>query len=57
MGKPYTSSMSCLLPSFVGAPAMGLHSTIVMPYLTHYGTKEQQERYLPAMTSGECIAR
>merc|ERR1712054_321085 len=28
----------------------------VMPYLTHYGTKEQQERYLPAMTAGECIA-
>ena len=43
--------------SFVAAPAMGLHSAIVMPYLTHYGTKEQQERYLPAMTAGECIAR
>ena len=26
---------------------MGLHSAIVMPYLTHYGTKEQQERYIP----------
>ena len=36
---------------------MGLHSAIVMPYLTHYGTKEQQEKYLPAMTAGECIAR
>merc|ERR1712223_1542911 len=42
--------------SFVAAPAMGLHSAIVMPYLTHYGTKEQQERYLPAMTAGECVA-
>merc|ERR1719367_2350257 len=38
------------------APAMALHSAIVMPYLTHYGTKEQQEKYLPAMTAGECIA-
>ena len=43
--------------SFVAAPAMGLHSAIVMPYLTHYGTKDQQEKYLPAMTAGECIAR
>merc|ERR1711915_890602 len=41
--------------AFVMSPAMALHSTIVMPYLTHYGTKEQQERYLPRMTSGECI--
>jgi hypothetical protein len=46
-----------MLHSFVAAPAMGLHSAIVMPYLTHYGTKEQQEKYLPAMTAGECIAR
>merc|ERR1712172_323372 len=37
--------------SFVAAPAMGLHSAIVMPYLTHYGTKDQQEKYLPAMTA------
>ena len=39
------------------SPAMALHSTIVMPYLTHYGTVEQQQRYLPAMTAGTCIAR
>jgi len=42
--------------AFVASPAMALHSTIVMPYLTHYGTKDQQERYLPPMTSGDCIA-
>jgi len=42
--------------SFIASPAMGLHSAIVMPYLTHYGTKDQQEKYLPAMTAGECIA-
>jgi len=38
------------------APAMALHSTIVMPYLAHYGTREQQEKYIPAMTAGTCIA-
>ena len=37
------------------SPAMAVHSTIVMPYLTHYGTKEQQDRYIPAMTAGDCI--
>jgi long-chain-acyl-CoA dehydrogenase len=38
------------------SPAMAVHSTICMPYLTHYGTKEQQERYIPEMTAGNCIA-
>merc|ERR1712179_336286 len=38
------------------SPAMAVHSTICMPYLTHYGTVEQQEHYLPLMTAGECIA-
>jgi len=37
------------------SPAMAVHSTIVMPYLTHYGTKEQQDQYIPAMTAGTCI--
>ena len=41
--------------AFCGSPAIALHSTIVMPYLTHYGSKEQQERYIPAMTAGDCI--
>jgi len=38
------------------SPAMAVHSTICMPYITHYGTLEQQERYIPAMTAGECVA-
>merc|ERR1719334_2630213 len=42
--------------NFCTSPAIPLHSTIVMPYLANYGTKEQQERYIPSMTSGECIA-
>jgi len=41
--------------AFCASPALGVHSTIVMPYLTHYGTKEQQEKYIPAMTAGKCI--
>ena len=35
---------------------MAVHSTICMPYLVHYGTKEQQDRYIPAMTAGDCVA-
>ena len=42
--------------AFCASPAMAVHSTICMPYLVHYGTKEQQERYIPAMTAGECVA-
>ena len=38
------------------SPAMAVHSTICMPYITHYGTVEQQEHYLPLMTAGECVA-
>ena len=37
------------------SPAMAVHSTICMPYLTHYGTTAQQEQYLPLCTSGECV--
>merc|ERR1719315_28230 len=34
------------------APARALHSVICMPYLVDYGTKAQQEQYIPRMTSG-----
>lgn len=36
-------------------PGFGLHSDIVMPYISHYGTKEQIEKFIPAMTAGKCI--
>jgi acyl-CoA dehydrogenase len=32
-----------------------LHSEIVTPYLLHYGTPAQKERYLPRLASGEMI--
>ena len=33
----------------------GLHTEIVAPYLQHYGTEAQQQRYLPAMARGEMV--
>lgn len=35
-----------------GAP---LHNTIVAPYILHYGTEEQKQRWLPRMATGELI--
>lgn len=26
-----------------------------MPYISHYGSKEQIERFIPEMTAGRCI--
>ncbi|BFZ22245.1 hypothetical protein BsWGS_25284 [Bradybaena similaris] len=36
-------------------PGWALHSDIVMPYISHYGTKEQVEKFLPQMTAGKWI--
>lgn len=36
-------------------PGFGLHSDIVMPYIWHYGSKEQVEKFIPRMTEGKCI--
>ena len=33
----------------------GLHTSIVLPYILHFGTAEQQQRWLPPMVSGEAI--
>ena len=33
----------------------GLHSAIVMPYILHYGSEEQQQRWLPRLVTGELI--
>lgn len=36
-------------------PGFALHSEIVMPYISNYGTKEQIDRFIPEMTAGKCI--
>ncbi|KAI1899369.1 hypothetical protein AGOR_G00061070 [Albula goreensis] len=37
-------------------PGFALHSEIIMPYLSNYGSKAQIERYIPLMTAGKCIS-
>ena len=34
---------------------MSLHSDIVMPYLVHYGTEAQKQRFLPGAIAGEIL--
>ncbi len=43
--------------SYAGATGLGfgLHSSIVLPYIMHFGTPEQQQRWVPKMCSGEYI--
>nr|CAB3219676.1 long-chain specific acyl-CoA dehydrogenase, mitochondrial-like [Phallusia mammillata] len=36
-------------------PGFALHSDIVMPYITNYGTPEQIAKYIPDMTAGKRI--
>ncbi|MFC2993463.1 acyl-CoA dehydrogenase family protein [Halomonas tibetensis] len=38
------------------ASAYNIHANIVMPYLLHIATPAQQQRWLPAMASGEVIS-
>ncbi len=40
-----------------GVAAWGnqVHSQIVAPYIVHYGTEEQKQRWLPKMASGEMV--
>ncbi len=41
----------------VGAsgPGFTVHSDMVTPYITNFGTEEQKQKYLPGMVAGECI--
>ncbi|KAJ3584044.1 hypothetical protein NHX12_014540, partial [Muraenolepis orangiensis] len=36
-------------------PGFALHSDIVMPYISNYGSQEQIERLIPSMAAGKCI--
>jgi len=36
-------------------PGFSLHNDITSPYIRHYGTEEQKQRWLPKMVSGEMI--
>lgn len=40
---------------FASGPGFSLHSDIVAPYLLHYGSEEQKQKWLPKMCSGEVI--
>jgi acyl-CoA dehydrogenase len=39
-----------------GLVGIGLHSDIVVPYITAFGTEEQKERWLPRCVTGELIS-
>ncbi|MGM0841026.1 MAG: acyl-CoA dehydrogenase family protein [Bacillota bacterium] len=38
-----------------GLIGIGLHSDIVVPYISEYGSEEQKKKWLPACTSGKMI--
>ena len=40
----------------VSGPAFSLHSDIVAPYILHYGTEAQKQKWLPKMATGEALA-
>jgi len=42
--------------SGAGAPALFLHSDVIMPYVWKYGNTEQREKYIPKMVMGTCIS-
>lgn len=40
---------------FVALPGFYTHSEIIAPYLVHYGTEQQQQRWLPGCISGDVV--
>ncbi len=37
------------------ASAFGIHDDLAVPYIVHFGTDEQKERFLPKMATGEIL--
>src|SRR6476620_5078844 len=41
--------------ALASGPAFSLHNDIVVPYLLHYGTEEQKQKWIPKACSGELV--
>jgi len=41
--------------ALVEGPGWGLHNDIVAPYIAHYGSEDQRQKWLPKMATGENI--
>ena len=58
MGGDYRHEMIIqeeLVKAGVDGFGLSLHNAIVAPYILHYGTEEQKQKYLPKMASGELV--
>jgi acyl-CoA dehydrogenase len=40
---------------YASGPGFSLHTDIVAPYILHYGSEAQKQKYLPKMASGEMV--
>ncbi|MEE9347304.1 MAG: acyl-CoA dehydrogenase family protein, partial [Robiginitomaculum sp.] len=47
--------MEELIKANVDGFGLSLHNAIVAPYILHFGTEEQKQKWLPKMTSGEYV--
>jgi long-chain-acyl-CoA dehydrogenase len=47
--------MEELMYANCSGPGFALHNDIVMPYITHYGTKDQIDKFIPDMVAGTKI--
>ncbi|KAF2362694.1 Acyl-CoA oxidase/dehydrogenase central domain [Trinorchestia longiramus] len=47
--------MEELMYANCSGPGFALHSDIVMPYISHYGTKDQIDKFIPDMVAGKKI--